>query len=86
MTVQSTYQLLSCCIEGPPGYRVKARYALRMLLAPFRFDPRPASRDDAPALYYGPGDAPNGALALPSQVLRSTARPASRSRSARRSR
>jgi hypothetical protein len=65
MTVQSTYQLLSCCIEGPPGYRVKARYALRMLLAPFRFDPRPASRDDAPALYYGPGDAPNGALALP---------------------
>lgn len=63
---------LSCCIEAPPAYVPKARYALEMLLGPLGIDPRWVGRDALAAggLYYGPH--PDG---LPAGVLVRPLRP-----------
>ena len=46
---------LPCCIDAPPAYRPKARYAVEMLLQPLAIDPvwTPRQHLDR-GLYYGP--------------------------------
>ncbi|MEM1042550.1 MAG: polysaccharide deacetylase family protein [Bacteroidota bacterium] len=57
---------MPCCVEAPAAFEPKARYALRVLLAPLGLAPAWASRDElgTGALYYGPR--PDG---LPESVL-----------------
>ena len=52
-------QPLACCVEGPPGFRAKARYAVEALLAGLGLAPQWRGREalDEGGLYYGPASA-----------------------------
>ena len=68
---------LPCCVEAPDAFVPKARYALRMLLAPLGFDPLWTDRaalghpDVGPALYYGPAP-PASSDVLPIRLRKET--------------
>ena len=51
----SSSVIVRCCIEVPPAYEAKARYALRMLLVPLGIDPLWVDRDALTerGVYYG---------------------------------
>ncbi len=58
---------LPCCIEAPPAYVPKARYALDMLLSPLGIDPWWVDRTalTGQGIYYG-----DASIELPGSVLR----------------
>ena len=60
---------LPCCIEAPPGFEVKARYAVTALLYPLGIQPVWVQRDslDSKGLYYGPQvhEMPPGIVTIP---------------------
>ncbi|MDX1545534.1 MAG: polysaccharide deacetylase family protein [Rhodothermales bacterium] len=68
MFVPREERLLDCCVEAPPAFLPKARYALRMLLLPLGLAPRWVERGAlaGPGLYYGPEEEalPAGCVSL----------------------
>lgn len=69
-----TFNEVSCCVEAPEDYRLKAQYALAMLLMPLGLKPTWVGRDalTSNGIYYGPSSEHIPASALKIPLLQDT--------------